>query len=174
MSVSNSAKPFVVGIIILLAVIGICSLAYMMYPSVQVPVYQTGTTLNTSSYVYPVTVFTAVQVPYSTAMVTLISYYYQPGNFPGCDPASSACMYGIPNAYVTYSTTTYSQLSTSYFQVSSTVSSTFTNRVVNTNFQNIPMYSALGMNTSQFIFLTALVVICIAAAVCWFRNSTRQ
>ena len=125
-------RTLVTGLIILVVIVGLGSLAY---PSVQVPVYHTVAFSNTSSYTYLETMFTVLLVPYSTAMTTLVSYYYQPGNFPGCDPASSACNYGIPKLlYVTYSTTTYSQFSTSFYQLSSTTRSIFTSKLTDTNY----------------------------------------
>jgi hypothetical protein len=72
----------VVVVVVVSLVVGLGSLAY---PSVQVTVFHTETFSNTSSYAYSVAVFTAVLVPYSTTRA-LHSYYYEPGNFPGCDP----------------------------------------------------------------------------------------
>lgn len=165
------SRLMVTGVIILVVVVGLSSL---VYPSVRVPVYRTEVFSNTSSYAYLETMFTVLVVPYSTAMITLVSYYYQPGNFPWCDPASSACNYGIPNAYATYSTTTYSQFSTSFYQLSSTTRSTFTSRLTNTNYENIPLYSALGLSSPQFFILTALILLISIAAIVWALHFSKR
>ncbi|HKM78389.1 MAG TPA: hypothetical protein VJZ03_04885 [Candidatus Bathyarchaeia archaeon] len=164
-------RTLVTGLIILVVIVGLGSLAY---PSAQVPVYRTEAFTNTSSYTYLETLFTVLLVPYSTAMTTLVSYYYQPGNFPGCDPASSACNYGIPNAYVTYSTSTYSQFSTSFYQLSLTTRSIFTSKLTDTNYQNIPLYSAAGLSNSQFIILTALILLIAIAVIGWTLHISKR
>ncbi len=166
-----SQRTLVTGLIILVVIVGLGSLAY---PAVLMPVYHTEAFSSTNSYVYLETMFTVLLVPYSTAMTTLVSYYYQPGNFPGCDPASSACNYGIPNAYVRYSTTTYSQFSTSFYQLSSTTRSIFTGKLTNTNYQNIPLYSAIGLSNSQFVILTILVLLLSIAVIVWILHLSKR
>jgi ribosomal protein L40E len=159
------SRTLVSSIIILVVgvslVVGLGSLAYS---SVQVIVFRTGTFSNTRYYAYPVTLFTAFSVPYSTATKTSYNYYYEPGNFPGCDPVAMGCNYGFPNyEYHAYLTSTYSGLSTSFSQATMTTQSTITSTLTRTSYENIPMYTAFGLN-SQFITL-AMFAILLAVAV---------
>lgn len=160
------SKTLVTTILIVVVVASlVVGLGSLVNPSVQVPGFSTRIYSNTSYYAYPVTMFTASFAPYATSTTNMVSYYYQPGNFPGCDPASMACMYGIPNVQYVDSTSTYSQLSTSFYQVTSTTQSAFTGQVTNTNYRTIPMYSALGLSDSQFIILAVIVVLFAVAVI---------
>jgi len=152
------SRTIVTGILVLVILVSlIVGLASLANPSVQVPVFSSRTYSETSYHAYPVTLFTASFAPYATSTTIMVSYFYQPGNFAGCDPASMACRYGIPDPYYYYSTSTYFRLSTSFYSVTSFSPSTFTGRVTNTDHKNIPMYSALGLSQLQFIILAGLV-----------------
>jgi hypothetical protein len=137
-------------------------LGSLAYPSVPLTVFRTETFFNTAYYPYSVTRFTVVSIPYSTVTNSLYSYYYEPGNFPACDPAAMGCNYGFPNyVYYAYSTSTYSRLSTSFYQAKMATQSTFTSRLTKTGYQNIPMYTALGLNDSQFTILGVFAVLIV-------------
>jgi len=160
------SRTLVTNILIVVVVVSLgVGLGSLVNPSVQVPVFSTRIYSNTSYYAYSVTMFTASFAPYATSTTSIVSYYYQPGNFPGCDPASMACKYGIPDVQYVYSTSTYSRLSTSYYQVTSTTQSAFTGQVTNANYRNIPMYSALGLSESQFIILAVIIVLFAVAVI---------
>jgi len=160
------SRTLVTSILIVVVVASlVAGLGSLVNPSVHVPVFSTRIYSNTSYYAYSVLLmFTASFAPYATSTTSIVSYYYQPGNFPGCDPASMACKFGIPDVQYVYSTSTYYRLSTSFYQVTSTTQSAFTDQVTNTNYRNIPMYSALGLSDSQFIIL-AVIVVLFAVAV---------
>jgi hypothetical protein len=152
------SRAIATGILVLVILISlIVGLASLANPSVQVPVFGTRTYSETSYHAYQVTLFTASFAPYATSTTIMVSYFYQPGNFPGCDPASMACRYGIPDLYYYYSTSTYLRLSTSFYTVTSFSPSTFTGRVTSTDHQNIPMYASLNLSQLQFVIFVGLV-----------------
>jgi len=157
------SKTITTGILVLVILISlIVGLASLANPTVQVPVFSTRAYSETSYYAYPVTMFTASFAPYATSTTIMLSYFYHPGNFPGCDPASMACRYGIPDMYYPYSTSTYFTLSTSFCTVTSFSQSTFTGWVTNTNRQNLP---ALDQNQPQFVIFTLLTLLLAVALV---------
>jgi hypothetical protein len=149
-------------VIVVSLVVGLASLAN---PSVQVPVYSTRIFSNTSYYAYPVTMFTASFAPYATSTTMIASYYYEPGNFPGCDPASMACKFGIPDVRYASSTSTYLRLSTAFYSVMSSSQTTVTGQATSTNYRNIPMYTALGLSDLQFIILASAAVLFVVAVI---------
>lgn len=167
------SRTIVTGIIILVVFLSlVAGLHSLAYPSVQITVLDTETVYGTNSFAYLGTMFTAILAPYSTTK-TMNSYYYEPGNFPGCDPIAMGCNYGFPNyAYYVYSTSTYSKLSTSFYRTIMTTQSTFTSELTKTNTQNIPMYAALGLNDSQFIILSVLTL--LLAAILVMLLTTKQ
>jgi len=156
-----AARWIITAIIVIVTVAVIGSMAY---PSIQVPMYSTATFSNTATNVVSFASSTLVVAPYATSTVTSVTYSNQNGNFPGCDPASMACNYGFVTPYYSYYTQTYSQLQTSFYQVTATMQSIATAASTQTNIQNIPMYASMGLGDSQF-FLLSVVVIVIAAAV---------
>lgn len=134
-------------------------LASFAYPSVQVPLLSTLTFSNVSTAMQSVTLSTIATLPYGTSILTSISYSNQPGNFPGCDPASMACNYGFLTPYFSYYTFTYSALATSFYQVTAATQWTVTNESTQTNYREIPIYASLGLSDSQFALIAALTLI---------------
>ena len=127
--------------------------------------YSTATLSNTTTNVISFASSTLVVAPYATSTVTSITYPNQNGNFPGCDPASMACNYGFVTPYYSYYTQTYSQLQTSFYQITATMQSIGTAESTQTNYQNIPMYASMGLGDSQFLLLSIAVVILAAAVI---------
>jgi rRNA maturation endonuclease Nob1 len=72
------------------------------------------------------------------------------------------CNYGFPNYLVrAYSTSTYSGLSTSFYEATMAAQSTFTGRLTKTSYQNIPIYAALGLTSSQFMIIAVFTVLIV-------------
>ena len=157
-----AARSIVTALIVIVTIAVIGSLAY---PSVQVPMYSTATLSNTTTNVISFASSTLVVAPYATSTVTSATYPNQNGNFPGCDPASMACNYGFVTPYYSYYTQTYSQLQTSFYQITETMQSIGTAESTQTNYQNIPMYASMGLGASQFLLLSVTVIILAAAVI---------
>ncbi|HKM76122.1 MAG TPA: zinc ribbon domain-containing protein [Candidatus Bathyarchaeia archaeon] len=157
-----AARLIVTGLIVIVTVAVLGSLAY---PSVQVPMYSTATLSNTTTNIISFASSTLVVAPYATSTVTSATYPNQNGNFPGCDPASMACNYGFVTPYYSYYTQTYSQLQTSFYQITATMQSVGTAESTQTNYQNIPMYASMGLGDSQFLLLSIVVIILAAAVI---------
>jgi hypothetical protein len=157
-----AARLIITGLIVIVTIAVLGSLAY---PSVQVPMYSTATLSNTTTNVISFASSTLVVAPYATSTVTSVTYPNQNGNFPGCDPASMACNYGFVTPYYSYFTQTYSQLQTSFYQITATMQSIGTTESTQTNYQNIPMYASVGLGDSQFLLLSIALVILAAAAI---------
>jgi len=115
-----AARAIVSAILVIATIAVIGSLSY---PSIQVVTYSTTTLSNTTTNVVALASSTLVVAPYATSTVTSVTYPNQNGNFPGCDPASMACNYGFVTPYYSYYTQTYSQLQTSFYQVTVTMQS---------------------------------------------------
>jgi hypothetical protein len=156
------ARAIVTGLIVIVTVAVIGSLAY---PSVQVPTYSTATLSNTTTNVIAFASSTLVVAPFATSTVSSATYPNQNGNFPGCDPASMACNYGFVTPYYSYYTQTYSQLQTSFYQITATMQSIGTTESTQTNYQNIPMYASMGLGDSQFLLLSIALIILAAAVI---------
>lgn len=157
-----AARPIITGLIIIVTIAVLGSLAY---PSVQVPLYSTATLSNTTTNIISFASSTLVVAPYATSTVTSATYPNQNGNFPGCDPASMACNYGFVTPYYSYYTQTFSQLQTSFYQITATMQSIGTTESTQTNYQSIPMYASMGLGDSQFLLLSIALVILAAAAI---------
>ena len=157
-----AARPIITALIVIVTIAVLGSLAY---PSVQVPMYSTATLSNTTTNIISFASSTLVVAPYATSTVTSVTYPNQNGNFPGCDPASMACNYGFVTPYYSYYTQTYSQLQTSFYQITATMQSIGTAESTQTNYQNIPMYASMGLGDSQFLILSIAVIILAAAAI---------
>lgn len=163
------SKTIVSGVIVLAVVISLSSLAY---PSVSVPTFSTETLANASTYIssytsnYQNPTPTTALVPYSTATSWYFTAYFL------CDPASMAC----PGPPVT-TTTTFSEWSTSFYQVTVTSqwSETFTTKYsvssTHTAFQNVPAYSAIGISDPEFVLLAILI---IAAGILGLRVTAKR
>jgi hypothetical protein len=151
------SRPMVTGILLVVIVAGLGSLAY---PIVPVPLVSTETIPRTNTYTeyYSTTLLgtlvTTIPVPYSTATAWYITAY------PLCDPASMACP-GPPLAVVT----TISGNSVWFYQVVSTSqwSETFTTEysalTAHTTIQNVPIYSAQGLSSAQFVQLVIAIIL---------------
>ena len=173
------ARVIVSSIIILVVLVSLIGgVGLLAFQYAQISVIRTRIFTTASPQAYPTTLFTVILAPYLTLTQTSVGYYYQNGNFPGCDPASSACIYGIPSLYFAVSTITSSKLSTSFYAVTKTTQTTLTNSLIETNYQEAPMYAVIGLTDSQFIILvgsTALVFIAIVWCFIRRRNvSSRE
>jgi len=144
---------------VLIVIVTVAVLGSLSYPSVQVPTYSTATLSNTATNAVAFASSTLLVEPYATSTVTSVTYPNQNGNFPGCDPASMACNYGFVTPYYSYYTQTYSQLQTSFYQVTVTMQSIITAQLTQTNYQTIPIYASIGLGISQFLVLCIVVIV---------------
>jgi len=156
-TIMRLSRPVVTGILLVVMVAGLGSLAY---PIVPVPLASTETIPGASTYTeyYSTTLLgtlvTTLQAPYSTATAWFITAY------PLCDPASMACP-GPPLGVVT----TISGNSVWFYQVASTSqwSETFTTEysalTTHTTIQNVPIYSAQGLSSAQFVQLVIALIL---------------
>ena len=144
----------------ILLVVIVAVLGSLAYPIVPVSLVSTETIPGASTYTeyYSTTLLgtlvTTIQAPYSTATAWFLTAY------PLCDPASMACP-GPPLAVVT----TISGNSVWSYQVASTSqwSEAFTTEYfaqsAHTSIQNVPIYSAQGLSSAQFVQLVFAIIL---------------
>jgi hypothetical protein len=156
-TIMRLTRTIVTSILLVVIVAGLGSLAY---PIVPVPLVSTETISGASTYTeyYSTTLLgtlvTTVQVPYSTATAWVLTAY------PLCDPASMACP-GPPLAVVT----TISGNSVWFYQVASTsqwsetFSAEYSVQSAHTTIQNVPIYSAEGLSSAQFVQLVIAIIL---------------
>jgi hypothetical protein len=157
---------------IIIVIVIMVSLSSLAYPSVNVPSYNTETTINTSTYAQ------TLEIMYSISSFGL-SYYYQTavnsiyfpgdcwGSFIGPFPP---CYYMIPRTSTKTLSTGFTVTSTSSSYTSTTSYTTYTNRLTHTSSQNIPTYAYLGLSSSQFVFIVALIIVLGCLAIVYPRR----
>ena len=151
------SRPTVTVVILVVIVAALISLAYPLVPVSQASTetfYNTSTYTENHSTTLVGTLVATIQIPYSTATALVYTAY------PLCDPASLACP-GPPILVVTtisgnsvylYQTASTSQWAETYTTENSVLT-------VHTNTQEIPIYSAQGLSSAQFVQLTIATVI---------------
>lgn len=159
---------------IIIVIVILVSLSSLAYPSVNVPSYSTETIVHSS------TCAQTFEIMYSISSYGLTYYYQTAVNsiyFPG--DCWGSFIGPFPPCYYMIPTTSTKTLSTGFTVTSTTYSSTtsyatYTNRLTHTSSQNIPTYTYLGLSSSPFVIIVALIIVLGCLAIVYPRKAVRS